>query len=135
MKPIWLSHHRAEDAVRCVRVGPLPVCRRCLATWPLASALIVAGISGRLPPARDLELAIWLVPALAEYVAVHSGALNYRPGRTWVFGLCLGTGLGRLFHRYLLEPGDPMVWTALGLVALVSGSALIYQLMLKKREL
>lgn len=76
----------------------------------MAAALLLAGLMGKLPPAQDLELALWLGPATGEFVAVHAGSLPYRPGRTLLFGLLLGAGLGRLAHRYLLHPGDPQVW-------------------------
>ncbi len=104
-------------------------------TWPLATVLIVAGLGGRLPLAEPHELALWLVPATAEYVAVHLGALPYRAGRTWLFGACLGVGLGRVFHRYLVQPTDPVVWVTLSLLGLICGGAAAYHLTLKKREL
>lgn len=33
LRPLWLSHHYACDADRCVRVGGRHVCRRCLAMF------------------------------------------------------------------------------------------------------
>ena len=97
--------------------------------------MIVAGVAGRLPLAEPSELGLWLGPAAVEYVAVHLGALPYRAGRTWVFGACLGIGLGRTFHRYLVQPSDPVVWVTLALLGLVCGGAAAYHLTLKNREL
>lgn len=103
-----------------MRLGALALCRRCLATWPMAAAVLVAGLGGRLPPASGVELALWLGPATGEYVAVHAGRLPYSAGRTLIFGLILGVGLGRLAHRYLLAPGDAEVLAIAVAVALPS---------------
>ncbi len=76
-----------------------------------------------------MELALWLGPPTGEYLAVHTGRARYHRGRTWVFGLLFGVGLGRLFHRHLLDPTDLVVWLVLGTVALVwAGAAAFYQL-------
>lgn len=112
--------------MRCIHLGPLALCRRCTATWPLAFGLILAGLSGRLPPAHDLELCAVLGLALGEYAAVHLGKLRYRAWRTWLFGAVLGWGLGRLFHRYLLDPSDPVPWVALLSVGIPGLGAALY---------
>ena len=131
---ILLSHHGPEDMHRCVHVGPVDLCRRCIATWPLAGALMLAGMATALPPAPDWELALWLGPPTGEYLAVHTARIPYRSGRTWLFGVLLGVGLGRTLHRYLLDPTDPVVWAVLGCVALVwGGAAAAYHLIVKKR--
>ena len=33
LRPLWLAHHYACDVDRCVAVGPVHVCRRCLAMF------------------------------------------------------------------------------------------------------
>ena len=99
--------------MRCIHLGPLALCRRCTATWPLALGLILAGLGGRLPPAHDLELCGVLGIALGEYIAVHTGRLRYLAWRTWAFGALLGWGLGRTLHRYLIDPSDPAPWVVL----------------------
>jgi len=70
-----------------------------------------------------------LGPPTGEYLAVHTRLARYKPLRTWVFGALFGVGLGRLFHRYLLDPADPVVWLTLATVALTwGGAAALYQL-------
>lgn len=123
---IWLSHHPPDEHERCAWVGPVPVCRRCLATWPLALLLTGLGVAGRLPPASDLELVAWLGPPLGEYLAVHLGRLPYRRGRTWFVGLLAGIAAGRLFHRYLQDPYDPAVWTLLLGAGIPAGLAALW---------
>lgn len=86
-------------------------------------------MTGRLPAPHDLELALWLGPPTGEYVAVHTRRAPYRPARTWVFGAMTGIGLGRVFHRYLLDGTDLVVWLVLGTVAATwLGAAALYQL-------
>lgn len=111
------------------------ICRRCLATWPLALGLIVAGVGLRWPLATPWELALWLVPVTVEYIAVHLRWAPYSASRTWLFGAMLGIGLGRTFHRYVLQPTDLVAWIALSSVGLVCGLAAVYHFTLKKREL
>lgn len=96
--------------------------------------VMVAGVWADLPVAQDWELALWLGPPSGEYVAVHAARSPYRPGRTWIFGAMLGLGLGRVFHRYLLAPDDPVVWAVLVTLAVVwGGAAGAYHLIVKNR--
>ncbi len=118
MWPIWLTHHHREEGERCFWLGPLPLCRRCAAVWPACFLLLFAGLTRPLPVAGLAELALLLSPPVLEYCALALGALDYRPARTWFFGLWMGGGFGRLFHRYLLEPGDPVTWGVMAAVAL-----------------
>lgn len=105
-----LAHHHPEDAERCVRAGPLHLCRRCTAMWPLAFAVMGLGLLGPLPPASDIELLLLLGPPVGEYLATHAGRARYSAARTWIFGAMAGLAAGRLFHRYLLDPSDRAVW-------------------------
>jgi len=123
---LLLSHHGDDEAHRCVRWLGLYWCRRCMATWPLAAIVCAAGLSRPLPAADDLELLLLLAPPLGEYLATHLGGLPYRRRRTWIMGAWLGLALGRLFHRYLLDPADPVPWILLasaGLPALAAALA------------
>jgi hypothetical protein len=103
--------------------------------WPLTFAVIVAGVVAPWPPAEALELALWLSPAVLEYALVHTGVLPYRPWRTGLFGALMGVGLGRTFHRYVLEPTDPLAWAALLSTGVVCGLAALYHFSVKNREL
>ena len=125
LSPAWLSHHREDHAERCLRVGGWHLCRRCLALWPACFAVLVAGVVHGWDVAGVGELAGWLVLPMAEYAWVHAGAGNYAAWRVWPLGALLGAGLGRAFHRYVLEPADPVAWGALIAVGLVGGLSLL----------
>ena len=126
MLRLLLSHHGPDETHRCVRWLGVFWCRRCAATWPLAAVVCAAGLSRPLPAAGDLELLLLLAPPLGEYLATHLGTIPYRRWRTWLMGAWLGLALGRLLHRYLLDPADPVPWILLasaGLPALAAGIA------------
>lgn len=132
---IWLAHHSPEDHARCTRLGPVVLCRRCTAAWPLAVAVIGAGLATGAPPAGPLALLGWWALPLAEYTAVHALGRPYSPRRTWVFGGLLGVALGRTLDRYLRDPTDLVAWAALALAAGIGGlSAAAYHLRVKNRE-
>ncbi|MCB9743224.1 MAG: hypothetical protein H6741_14380 [Alphaproteobacteria bacterium] len=135
--PILIAHHLPEEGHRCVFAGPVPICRRCLATWPLMAAVLGAGMLGQLPLASPEELALWLAPPAGEYLAVHLGRAPYTPRRTWLFGALLGVGIGRALHRYVLDPSDLIAWMALGCAGLpmfAAGLYASYQRKVKKFE-
>lgn len=120
MASVWLTHHPPSEHGRCAHVGPLLVCRRCLALWPLTWGLLVLQVVLRAPafhPA-DWLLPLFLLPPVVEYVAVHLEAWEYRPRRTTWLAMLMGIGLGRLFYRYVVDPFDDATLTALAAVAL-----------------
>jgi hypothetical protein len=125
-----LSHHHPEDSHRCAQIGGITLCRRCLATWPMTFAVIAASFAAGAPAATEKELIFLLGPPLGEYLATHVGRLPYRPGRTWLSGLLAGVAMGRLFHRYLLDPADRTTWFILflaGVPALLGALYATYQ--------
>jgi len=84
LHPVWLSHHSAHEADRCMRVGSAHVCRRCLAmTFGFAPALVLL-----LSPWRDdlqagdlgLVLALTIAAGL-EFLQVATGRMPYSPRR------------------------------------------------------
>lgn len=94
LRPVWLSHHAAHEADRCVRVGRAHVCRRCLAmTVGFVPAVVLL-----LSPWRDdlqagdfgLVLALTLVAGL-EFAQVARGQLPYSARR--VVGLSPFVGM------------------------------------------
>mgnify|MGYP006928165248 CR=1 FL=1 len=103
--------------------------------WPLTFGVIVAGVVAPWPLAGALELTLWLSPAVVEYALVHTGVVPYRPRHTGVFGALMGVGLGRTFHRYVLDPTDALAWSALLSTGAVCGLAALYHLRVKNREL
>ncbi len=86
----------------------------------------------RVEVATALELIAWLLLPVLEFVAVHTGRVSYSPRRVWFLGVVAGVGAARLFHRYLLNPEDPVVWAiALGF-GLPAAIAAVYHEMGKK---
>ena len=80
LHPVWLSHHSDHEADRCVRVGTVHVCRRCLAMF----AGFVPAVALLLSPWRDslqagdlgLVLALTIAAGL-EFAQVARGQLPY----------------------------------------------------------
>ena len=133
MWPFWLSHHECSDSERCTHLGPYAVCRRCLTIWPIAVLVMAVSFGRSLPIASGYELALWLSVPTAEFVAVHTNLTKYSPSRVWLLGASMGVGAGRLFHRYLQEPTDPISWIVMGAcVTPALLATLYYHLMLKK---
>jgi hypothetical protein len=84
LHPVWLSHHSAHEADRCVRIGGLHVCRRCLAMF----AGFVPALVLLLSPWRDdlqagdlgLVLALTIAAGL-ELAQVATGRMAYSARR------------------------------------------------------
>jgi hypothetical protein len=120
--PLWLSHHWPHDFDRCIEVRGRMVCRRCAVLYPLAvmSAALLAVAPW--PDAVDPWL-IWLLPlpSFAEFVAEHLGWIEHSPRRLVLTTVPLAVGCGRLYVRYLDDPGDPIPFVVVfgyGLVCL-----------------
>ena len=108
------------------------LCRRCSILWPTCFIGIVALLVLGRPVADAPVIIAWLFLPVLEFVAVHTGKIAYRSKRVWLFGFVAGIGAARLFHRYLLNPDDPVVWAiALGF-GLPAALAAVYHEMGKK---
>ena len=118
LRPLWLSHHYACDADRCVRIGTWHACRRCVAMFAgffPALALLVGGL--RLQ-AGDVALVLGLAAVAGiEFVQVVRGQLPYRPRRVVVLSPPVGALLAWLGVTGLRDGLGP-AHVALGLVAL-----------------
>jgi len=112
---LWLSHHHPERYDRCVRVGGVHVCRRCLLLWPLTYGLIALQILARSPAAHpfDLLLPLLLLPPVLEFLEVHLGYRTYSPQRTLLLTPVLALALGRLLYRSMVMPWDPTTWAVI----------------------
>ena len=129
MWPFLLSHHSHEDADRCVRVGKVHLCRRCTALWPLCFLVLVYLIAERKPLASGEHIAAWLVIPVAEFIAVHLGWSAYKAWRVWICSVLAGIGAALLFHRYMVNPSDPVPWIlALGFGLPAAASAVYHEM-------
>lgn len=129
MWPFLLSHHSAEDADRCIRVGSVHLCRRCTALWPLCLGLLVVLVAAREPVSSGPTIAAWLTLPVAEFIAVHLGWSTYRPWRVWLLSLLASVGAAQLFYRYMVDPSDPVPWLlALGFGLPAAASAVYHEM-------
>jgi hypothetical protein len=112
---LLLSHHHAGDSERCVRLGGLELCRRCLLLWPLTFALIALQMVLHAPAAHEADqlLPLLLLPPVLEFILVELGALAYAPARVAWLGPLLAVALARLLFRHMVQPFDPWTWTVL----------------------
>jgi len=131
LRPVWLSHHSAHEADRCVRVGGVPVCRRCLAM----TAGFVPAVAFLLSPWRDelqagdlgLVLALTIAAGL-ELAQVATGRLPYRPRRVLALSPFAGMVLAWLGVTGVQDGLGP-----LHLVLAGAASALLALLLLRGR--
>lgn len=82
LRPAWLSHHHAGEADRCVFVGRVPVCRRCLAMFAgFIPALWL--LSGSFEP-QEADIAVvlgFVAYAAYDFIQVVRGEMAYRARR------------------------------------------------------
>jgi len=131
LRPVWLSHHSAHEADRCVRVGGVPVCRRCLAM----TAGFVPAVAFLLSPWRDelqagdlgLVLALTIAAGL-ELVQVATGRMPYSPRRVLALSPFAGMVLAWLGVTGVQDGLGP-----LHLVLAGAASALLALLLLRGR--
>ncbi len=133
---LWLSHHWPEQYHdRCLRVGRLPICRRCSVLYGvgfLVALLVTVGIDPW-PISWDPWL-IWLccLPATAAFVGEALGWFGYsvrwQVATTVVAGLAFGKALSyELGQRWSPEFWGPIavfggIWFAASLAGHFSSS-------------
>lgn len=116
---LWLAHHRPEHyGERCVVVSGRPVCRRCLALYPMSFLVAFAAAAGLAPwPASLDPWPIWLlsVPATVAYGAEALGLIAYRPRWQVATTLMAAFAFGRALGYELLDRWHPWFWGPLAL--------------------
>ena len=111
LTPIWLSHHFPEQYDRCVRIGDRHVCRRCLALYPLAFAVMVWSLLGPWPGGLDGWVLVLLpLPSVIEFVLEHLDVIGYQPVRQVLLTIPLAVALGRGFAIYVEDPTSRLFW-------------------------
>ena len=125
MRPLWLSHHHAHQADRCVRIAGVAVCRRCLVLYPVALVVGIAGVAGlRWPVSLDATL-LWMlpIPAVLDLLAdTLSG--EHRPQRQVVATAVLAVAMGVAWLRTRHNVGDGLVWSVVGTYGLLCLAAI-----------
>lgn len=111
LTPMWLAHHYPENYDRCVRIGDRHVCRRCLALYPLAFAVMALSLWGPWPGTIDAWLLVLLpVPSVVEFVLEHLDVIRYSATRQVLLTLPLAVALGRGFALYVEDPSSRPFW-------------------------
>lgn len=118
LRPLWLSHHYACDADRCLHVGSVPVCRRCAGIFvgfvPVLIWLTVTGTGSVETGDAVLALGLTLVAGW-EFLQVARRRMRYDPRRV----LLLSPAIGAV-EAWLAVTGAR---DGLGLAHLVAGVA------------
>lgn len=123
LRPVWLSHHYACDRDRCVRVGAVHVCRRCLAMFagffPALALLLSPWRDGLQAGDLGLVLAFAVVAGL-EFVQVVRGRERYSARRVLVLSPPVGAVLAWLGVSGVRDGLGPvhLAFGAAGLVVL-----------------
>ena len=123
--PFWLSHHRAEEAYKCFRVGPWHVCSRCLGTYPVLFAALVLQLRRPFAPVH-LDTDLWLfaglpLPAVLDWSVGQLTRWRGNNGVRLASGLLLGASLGRCIYVNMRHPGDVRVFVQLLGLSAVAG--------------
>jgi hypothetical protein len=111
---LWLSHHwPAHYAERCATVRGRPVCRRCLALYPVSVAVaVLALVVGPPWPASWDPWPVWLLslPATVAFVGEALGWFRYSV--RWQVGTMVvaAVAFGRAWGAELADGGQAMFW-------------------------
>lgn len=108
-----LAHHHPGQHDRCVRVGGVPVCRRCIVLYPVAliAALVVVLLDASTSATwSTVAITLLPLPAVLEFVAEHLGLVAYRAARQVTATLPAAIGLGIGFAAQAREPGHRVFW-------------------------
>ncbi|MDF1564934.1 MAG: DUF2085 domain-containing protein [Deltaproteobacteria bacterium] len=116
-----LSHQHPEHLDRCIRIGGVPFCSRCLGLYPtLALGLLGLFLLGGVFPAGEEEgsyLTLLCLPALLDW---SYSLFHPRPEgklRRLLTGVLLGLGLSRTLWIHFQAPFSRPVLDVLGVLA------------------
>lgn len=121
--PFFLSHHRPGEHHRCVAIGGLRVCARCLGVYPVLFVLLAAQIAGRAPMTSSLDLAVGFLVPLPALLDWARGRFNPRSGSNglrFLTGFLLGVSLSRTLYLHLRSPGHPLAMAQFASLALAA---------------
>jgi hypothetical protein len=128
LTPLWLSHHFPEQYDRCVVVGSRHICRRCLALYPLAFAVMVFSLVGPWPGSLDGWLLVLLpLPSVTEFALEHVDVVRYQPLRQVLLTIPLAVALGRGFAIYVEDPASRLFWGVVLVYGGVCVAAAVYR--------
>lgn len=120
----WLSHHHAEEYNRTYLLGGVRVCARCLGTYPVLLAVMVALFKLRAPLSWPWDVPGVLgltLPALVDWAVGRFRPASGSNAVRTLTGVLLGVAPGRSLYVHVQRPLPPvLVWQA----ALVAGVAL-----------
>ena len=119
----WLSHHHEEEYNRTYLLGGVRVCARCLGTYPVLLAVLVALFTVRAPLSWEWDVPVVLgltLPALVDWAVGRFRPAGGSNAVRTLTGVLLGVALGRSLFVHFQKPLPPvLVWQA-ALVAVVA---------------
>lgn len=119
----WLSHHHEEEYNRTYLLGGVRVCARCLGTYPVLLAVMVALFKLHAPLAWPWDVPVVLgltVPALVDWAVGRFRPASGSNAVRTLTGVLLGVALGRSLFIHVQKPLPAvLVWQA-ALVAVVA---------------
>jgi uncharacterized membrane protein len=119
----WLSHHHPEEYNRTYVLGGVRVCARCLGTYPVLLATLVALVRLRAPLTwhGDVPVVLGLtLPALVDWAVGRFRPTGGSNAVRTLTGVLLGLGLGRSLSIHVQKPLPPVLLWQAALVAIVA---------------
>ena len=120
--PFVLSHHPPSQLHRCVQVGGVHLCARCLGVYPVMLAAIGVQIvlkAGLAWPADPWIAFLLPVPALVDWARGKLDPATGSNASRLGTGALLGLSLGRTIFLHLRRPGFALTMAQLAALAAV----------------
>ena len=109
--PFWISHHGEDQLCRCVRIGGLHVCARCLGLYPALFLLLALQAVLKAPGFRPPDLALiplLTLPALFDWALGRFAPQSGSNPRRIVSGVLLAAALARSLWLHFMAPLHPL---------------------------